>query len=284
MAKTGYIVYLDEAGDFGLKRVAPLDKRGASEWFVIGAVVVRKDNEAILPQWLEEIRYAAKNNQSADLHFRTLSHGQKITVCGKIAGLDLRGFVMVSNKQNMRNYKNKSAEMKTKHRHWFYWWPTRLIMERVTAFCAHRNAQEGTPEKKLQIEFSKRNDLRDSHFTDYMTRLWSQGNKPHLNRRCIDWSVFDFRNVGFYEHRERAGLQFADVAASAFYQAVNRRSGKKSCAEYAKLLEPRVYKPRGTCIDEGFIVQPYSLVAARLGEDQKEVFRFYGCPEGRLTP
>ena len=73
MSDTGYIAYLDEAGDFGLRSVAPIDERGASEWFVMGAAVVRKENEKNVPQWLRGIRDEAKNNQSMDLHFRKLS-------------------------------------------------------------------------------------------------------------------------------------------------------------------------------------------------------------------
>ena len=36
----GYVAYIDEAGDDGIRTVAPLDARGASEWFVLGAFVV----------------------------------------------------------------------------------------------------------------------------------------------------------------------------------------------------------------------------------------------------
>jgi hypothetical protein len=40
----GYIAYIDESGDDGIARVAPLDPNGASEWFVLSALVVRNSN------------------------------------------------------------------------------------------------------------------------------------------------------------------------------------------------------------------------------------------------
>lgn len=284
MSDTGYIVYLDEAGDFGLKNVTPIDERGASEWFVMGAVVVRKENEAEVPRWLRSIRDDAKSTQSIDLHFRTLSNRQKLLVCQKLAELHVRLFVVVSNKQNMRRYRNQSASRISQHKHWFYWWIARLILERVTDFCATRNEQEGVPDRKLQIEFSRRKDLRRHEFTDYFTRLWAQAGSPYLNKRRIDWSVFDWQNVHFYDHRSRAGLQMADVVASSFYQAVNVRPHGTCYPEYAKLLMPRIYHPsNGKWLDEGFTVQPYSLADAELNEDQKEIFRHYGYPESRLT-
>ena len=41
-----YVLYIDEAGDDGLKRVRPLDPIGASEWLVISGVLDRVNNEA----------------------------------------------------------------------------------------------------------------------------------------------------------------------------------------------------------------------------------------------
>lgn len=39
-----YILYIDEAGDDGLTRVRPIDENGASEWLIIGGVLVRSDH------------------------------------------------------------------------------------------------------------------------------------------------------------------------------------------------------------------------------------------------
>ena len=41
MPKIGYIAYIDESGDDGIRRVRPIDPGGASEWFVISAFVIR---------------------------------------------------------------------------------------------------------------------------------------------------------------------------------------------------------------------------------------------------
>jgi hypothetical protein len=195
----------------------------------------------------------------------------------------MRLFVVISNKQNMRRYKNQSANRISQHKHWFYWWATRLLLERVTYFCATRNEQDGTPGRTLQIEFSRRKDLKRREFTDYFTRLWAQANKPFLAKRCVDWSVFDFQNVHFHDHHTRAGLQFADVVASAFYQAVNTHPHGTCCSDYGRLLLPRVYRPTGrSALDEGFTVWPYSLAEIGLTENQKEIFRCYGYPEARL--
>lgn len=250
----------------------------------MGAVVVRKENEPLVPQWLRAIRDEARNNQSPDLHFRTLSDRQKRIICERVADLPVRLFVFISNKQNMRRHKNASAARVSRNKHWFYWWSARILLERITHFCAKINERDKTPGLKLEIEFSRRKDLKRSDFTDYFARLWFQGDGAYLNKRRINWSVFDSQRVEFFDHEARAGLQFADVVASSFFQAVNVRPRGRCCADYAKLLEPRVHRiPHRRPFDEGFVMQPYSLADIGLTEGQKDVFRHYGCPEERLT-
>lgn len=280
MSAPGYIAYIDEAGDFGLRSVVPVDISGGSEWFVLGAIVVRKENERLVEQWLAEVRKLAKNTQARDLHFRALSGRQKRIVCDHLASLPVRLFVYISNKQNMRQHRNEAASKISRHKHWFYWWGVRLLLERITAFCSAQNAKAGTPKRSLQLEFSRRRDLRKSDFQNYFARLWAQGEKPYLNKRTIDWSVFDFKQVEFYDHHSRPGLQFSDVVASAFFQAVNVHPQGYCDPRFASALKPRMYAPvRRTAMDEGFIVWPHRLDRIHLTEEQKVIFRLFGFPE-----
>ena len=127
----GYITYIDESGDFGLRKVSPIDRRGASEWLVLSAVVIRAEVEAKTIEGLRLLRIAAKNTQGPDLHFRNLSDRQKTIVCAGLAAMDVRVFVVISNKRNMRHHKNNLAAAVSKTRAWFYWWMCRLLLERV---------------------------------------------------------------------------------------------------------------------------------------------------------
>jgi hypothetical protein len=105
----GYIAYIDESGDFGLRNVYPIDPRGASEWLIVSAVVIRAEIEASLVDGLRQLRIDAKNTQSPDLHFRTLGDRQKKIVCSGLAEMDARLFVVISNKRNMRRHRNELA-------------------------------------------------------------------------------------------------------------------------------------------------------------------------------
>lgn len=75
-------------------------------------------------------------------------------------------------------------------------------------------------------------------------------------------------------HTSVAGLQLADVVASAFYQAVDTLDVKKD-PEPAKLLLPKMARSNGSVADEGVVLQPTPPWKARLTPVQKNIFEFY---------
>ena len=276
----GYIAYIDESGDFGLRNVAPIDQRGASEWLVLSAVVIRAEAEAKIIDGLRLLRIAAKNTQGPDLHFRNLTDRQKQVVCAGLSSMEARLFVVISNKRNMRRHKNDLAAAVSKTRAWFYWWMCRLLLERVSEFCERRNNRAKTPSVKVRLELSRRNDLRYRELSDYLTRVWlkDQAGELVVDKRVPKWSVLDFTQIYAFDHGSRAGLQLADVVASSFFQAINEPSN----SEFAEALRDRVWskgpKENPRWFDEGFTLFPHTLSALNLTESQKRIFRFYGYP------
>jgi hypothetical protein len=107
----GYVAYIDEAGDDGLySLMRPADARGASEWMVMAAVVVRAENDQKTVAWLRDIIGKINQHQMTHLHFRRLNDDKKDIVCTEIAKLPLRCFVVMSHKKNMKGYRNPAAE------------------------------------------------------------------------------------------------------------------------------------------------------------------------------
>ncbi|WP_372914764.1 DUF3800 domain-containing protein, partial [Sandarakinorhabdus sp.] len=130
----GYVAYIDEAGDDGLRAVKPLVMpNGSSEWLILSAVVIRAENQAKVTDWVNAINAEFRNHQRPDIHFAGLSPGKRVIVCKMMAELDARYFVVASNKKNMQGYQNPFAG-KIPSSNWFYCWMTRLLLERVTRF------------------------------------------------------------------------------------------------------------------------------------------------------
>ncbi|WP_425482839.1 DUF3800 domain-containing protein [Aureimonas leprariae] len=67
-----FLAYIDEAGDPGIRTVAPIDPKGASEWFVVGCTVMRATNEPKLVDLVRSIKVDIRSTQRPDLHFRYL--------------------------------------------------------------------------------------------------------------------------------------------------------------------------------------------------------------------
>lgn len=244
MSQVGYVAYIDESGDDGIARVRPIDSDGASEWFVLSALVVRTGGQRETV-WVRDILAKLRLHQRRHLHFQPLNHERRLIVCRSIAELPLRGFIVVSNKRNMRGYHNPRAAKvwNPGPRTWFYWWMTRLLLERVTDFCARRAQRDFGEPRLVRFEFARRSGLSYAHFSSYLfwLRQQSRANALYIDCGDLNWSVVDLMNQVFaYDPMDRAGLQLADTIASAFYQSVSENAQGQTEPAYARELEPRM--------------------------------------------
>lgn len=273
----GYVAYIDEAGDTGLSKVRPIDENGSSEWFVLSAVVMRAKWETDVVGWVREIRDGIGLRQRPDLHYRTLSPTRKTAVCNRIANLPLRGFAIASNKKNMRRYRNDNAA-KLPSQQWFYNWCIRLLMERVTKFCADRTMRDHGENKLIKLEFSRCGGHRYSQTKAYHTYLKFQqeGDKVVLQKRQPISNMLSTDLMFDFPHEQRAGLQLADIVASAFYQATDVHGPGEWSTDGAVALTPIMAKENGVQKDFGVALFPTPAWKADLSDDQKQIFRHYG--------
>lgn len=272
------IAYFDEAGDPGVRKVAPIDPNGASEWFTVGCAVVRASNEPKLVDLVRDIKTTIRSVQSPDLHFRHLAEHKKKPTCEAVSGADLRLFVVASNKKNMRAYRNPQAEAVALHPHnWFYNYCIRILLERLSEWCAARSIKETGRPRHVKLVFSKRGGHSYRHVQTYLHLLSNQVRDGTIYQiaRVPDFRVLDHRLVDVIEHNRSAGCQVADVVASAFFQAANA-GAKRWSTEHAEALKPRIAHRGGTHANFGVTLLPWRSWTLNLSPDQKKIFRFYG--------
>ena len=77
-------------------------------------------------------------------------------------------------------------------------------------------------------------------------------------------------------HGKMAGLQLADVVASAFRFAADTDQTRLHNLENAKSLKPRMWSKGGWHAYNGVTLLPWSPAKAKLTPKQKEIFQFYG--------
>jgi hypothetical protein len=272
-----FVAYIDESGDTGLNLVKkPDDPKGATEWLVLSAFVVRAVNDPKMVTWRDDVQ-TKFTSQRSDLHFNRLLPFKKELVCSALATKTAKGFVVMSNKKNIEKYRNPRLDADNKA--WIYWFLARLLLERVTALCAQCVPEERKGQDKLRIIFSRRGDLTYKDFTNYLLKMYyDQGNQV-LGYKELDWSVIDFEEIYAHDHGDKAGLQLSDVIAGAFFQAVELNRGAQTECDpcYAKLLKPLMHH-NGKRWYLGFGVKPMPMLPEMdLTDPQKQIFTSYGA-------
>lgn len=276
--KYQFVAYLDEAGDPSFKRVRPIDEKGGTEWFVLSAVLINARRECEVPIWLAETARRIGDEGTRVLKFSKRNMIERVTICRHIAELPVRIFTVASNKKNLRGYKNPRLE-KTRNDHHFYNWMTRILLERMTDYCYRRAERTGQKDKRLKLVFSEEKGMSYSQTAAYIGYLKRQieNGAPVLRRWVPRAEVMDWRLVEAFPHSRVAGLQYADISASSFYQAVDNIETGPCNTRYAEALKPRVaINADGTYRDYGVILQPHKDWKISIGEDQRAIFRIFG--------
>jgi len=285
-----YVAYIDEAGDPGLRKVRPRSSKGASEWFIISAVLIPADKEAETDQWIEDIIAAMRSPQMRDLHFAKLNDARKATACSMLADQHARFFAVISNKQNMEGYNNPRAANISSPMpggNWFYCWLSRVLLERLTHFVAVNSIKKLGRPGRIKLVFSERGGLRYSQMHAYFEwiKMKSVGGKNplYLNAGSVDFRCLDKDLFKVYPHREIAGLKMPDIVASAFYRAIDTVDVSNRDATFAKLLNPRMAREpvSGKISGYGLKLMPgwKALDRFNVPTEQREIFRYYGYPD-----
>lgn len=274
----GYVAYLDEAGDDGLRRVRNAGSGGASQWLVLSAVVTKVERDSEISGWVKSIIQSLDQPQTTHLHFRSLKDDKRLSACNQLANLPIRIFVTMSHKMNMEGYTNLAAEQaRVNKTAWFYCWMSRLLLERVSAYCGQRCLKDYGEPRSLRIEFSDRGGVKIDDIVAYYHYISEQSRLGIMFNKYfdLDWSVMDINQIISRPNNMRAGLQMSDIAASAFYQSVESDSRLGLNATYAEALAPRMARNRnGSVYGFGLKVMP-RWIPSRLPQPQRRIFDFY---------
>lgn len=278
-----YIAYIDESGDPGTKTVRPLDPNGSSEWMTLAAVVIRKEREAEISGWVSDLMNSLGSHQMRDLHFAKLSPSRKLAACEYLAKLPIRCFVVASNKQNMRAWKNQRAA-KIPSDNWFYCWMSRLLLERVTHWTAQRSISEHKEIRKLKLVFSARGGLSYSQMNAYYAWLKSKGNNQFLKKGSLEFEALDMRLLEVENHAAFDPLKLPDIVASAFFKAADIHHTRGCDPSFALALKDRMarWPDRKSGVISGYgvkLMPGYGALHGKVEDRQREVFRQYGYPK-----
>lgn len=277
-----YVAYIDESGDPGIKKVKPIDKPGSSEWLMVSAVVVAAHREHEVTGWAQELMASMDSHQMRDIHFQKLSPARKLLACRSVASRPVRCFVVASNKQNMRGWRNPFAE-KIPSDNWFYCWMTRLLLERVTHWVRWHSLKSYGSVEKVKLVFSERGGLSYTQLNAYYQWLSYKGDQQVLRLGNLEYDTIHMQLMEVHNHVSHDGLKLPDIVASAFFKAADKHDTGACNPEFAEALRPRMARcfdrPESPISGYGVKLMPgLASMKDKVDAAQLAIFRKYGYP------
>lgn len=225
------MVYIDESGDEGFSF-----DRGSSEWFVLSAIVTRKENDLKVVKLVDSVRAALGKPEKKPLHFRDIKHEQKIPFVETIAQSDLKVLSVLCHKPSLREPE------KFRERYRLYFYSVRYLLERVSWYCRDHRSAKDIGDGTAEIIFSNRSGMSYEEMKRYLGYLEKVTGFFDVR---IDWSVVRTDQITAFSPGKRMGLQIADAVAGSFFYALQISQYGFTEERYARMLKRVVYHHKG---------------------------------------
>lgn len=237
-----FVVYIDESGDEGFAF-----HRGASKWFVISAVVTRKETDLDTTKLVDRVKTALARREKDPLHFRNIKHVHRLPFLSEIAKAKIRCISILIHKPSIK----EPEKFQEKYR--LYYYSVRLLLERVSWLCRDHKSPKYSGDGTAEIIFSNRAGMSYDEMKRYLEYLHVKTDDFGVR---IVWENIKTEQIHTYSPGSRMGLQIADAVASSFYFAVNPTAHGFTEDRYARMLKPIVYQRGGHYVGYGIKLWP----------------------------
>lgn len=218
-------VYIDEAGDRG-------HHSASSKHFVVSAVIVRDHDEPTLRQELAALRAALGRQPGHVVHFRKLTHAQKIKACQDVAGSCTATITnVIFCKPKIAGQIPGGGVAYIKQADPMYLYAVRLLLERVSWYVDEQGDGPAivTFAHLTRFPAMKLHNYRQALIDTY----------PPTE---IRWNAFDNHQFRINHPNTIELLQLADSAASALFRAVEPDDYGNTEDRYLRELAPKLYR------------------------------------------
>jgi Protein of unknown function (DUF3800) len=231
-------VYIDEAGDRG-----GADR--SSRYFVVSALILDDASDAIARQELLCLKQVLRRKPSDTLHFRKLTHSQKVKACQEVANFSVQRFTsVVMCKKVLSTPLPDGGLAHISQPDPMYLWAIRLLLERISWFI--RDSGGGTS----TVTFAHLKRFKAAKLHDYREALCHSSTSIH-------WPSFEDHLFRLNTPNSVEMLQVADICASALFKAVEPDQYGNTEPRYLTELRPIIYRdPRGRVTSYGLKVFP----------------------------
>lgn len=284
----GFLLFIDEAGDEGIERVKPIDPDGSPEYFVMCGVLIRSHRHRELTAHLNAAKALVGLSPTQELHFRDLQPGQQAIVIEHLAKFQHGIVAIVSNKRNMRGYRNRRVEkrffevdrrgnIRPQRNSWFYNHILRYLLERASAECERWTHKAFGMRRPIRLVMSRKGGFSYSQLRAYLLKLKVErhGSGYFNNKGQITWAIFDPRAIECLRSKNEPGLQFADCIASAIHRGVDETCYGTAEPAFVEKLAPFFLTRLSSARDHGFKLLPDGFCGPA-SKAQRRAFRAGG--------
>lgn len=222
-----YNAYIDESGDEGINR--------GSDWFILTAVIVKKENDLALSKRIDEIKQNLELNVKSQLHWNS------------IKGFPNKKMIIetfAKEKFMIINIIINTTELKTIPSKKVYNYYCGYLFERLTWFLGK--------DDKININISSRGNLNKTDLLDYL--------KNKTTTHTIDFSKIN--EVKIYPNAQKKLLQMADCCCSALGQALKYNDSTHRI--YVTTLADKLYRKNKSVNGYGIKVVPPNALTKNL--------------------
>lgn len=274
MGMAGLTIFIDEGGDSGVRDGLRFH-HSRHEWFSLGAYVVRTDTQDLTVEIRDEIMREAKVTQSPTLHYYKLKPDRRKQACTILGKKSARAFCLMSHKTNMRSYYNEVLGKFDAIK--FYNWCSRLLLERIMEFAELDAKERGVEIEPAHFVFSENKGHDYDGLKAYYRLLNYQAENDIFKLRPKRWipGFVTEERISVQPHDSLAGLQLADVVASAFLQGANSHANNHDPAPASELQKIVAKDAKGVRANCGLTLWPLPS-QAEIPECARPIFETFG--------
>lgn len=252
-------VFIDESGEAGIKKIRSDGKPGSSPYLVLAASVMPTATQVHARKKLNEINEVIIKSWR---HATDLNHSQTVYFARSTRVLNARYFAVVSKKSTLNEYSDEIEG----DAHKFYNKCVQYLLESVGQYLKGKGLFDCDP----NVIFEERN-----HDFDALRRFIGKCKDTPLHERAKFLQCFN--PFGFTERskEEEDLLKYADLAAHAVYQCVNKTKSNFGIPEPRYLVEMQSRfgaDEKGRVLDYG-IKCIHSIEQMELDADVADIWR-----------
>lgn len=244
-----FVAYIDESGDEGFTFRQTVDEQASSDWFVLAALVTRRQTPLAAVKALDTVRRELKLRPRSHVHWKALKHTAKTRYAQIIATLQARLIGVCVHKPSLQEPETFRA------RYRLYFYAARYLLERISWLARDRyNADRQNGDGTVSLLFSNRQGMSYDEMRDYLRLLERQQREGQDIR--IEFAHVPVNAVRTQTPGSSTGLQLADAAAGALFNALERDRFGNTEPRYLKTLSGALYRHEQKVYGYGLKVVP----------------------------